>query len=105
MTDALAFLRSELDRVGARVAELEAQQESLAKTRAQVHLKISEAEAHSDTDPANAEAIKNTLSHLGLEDEQTAEHQRLVEHQLTQQRKRLDALTEDLEMLQDSSIV
>lgn len=105
MSAHLDLLRSELDRVGARVRELTTHRDSLAETRAHLKTKIGQLEDGLGGEAADPQMVQKTLSHLRIEDEQTAEHERLVAHQLSERNKRLDDLAEDIGMLQDSSIV
>ena len=103
MSDPTTVVRAEIDRVGARIAELKAQRESLQKTRAAIRAKIDEIGAR----PAagSQKQLDETLAQLRIEDEQTAEHERQIDHQLAESEKVLDELAKNLEMIQDSSIV
>ena len=105
MSGYLDILRSELDRVGARIRELEAQSEAHAETRAHLAQKISQLEGELASGATDPQIIQETVSHLRIEDEQTAEAERLVDHHLKERKKQLSQLAEYLEMQQDSSIV
>jgi len=101
----LDILQSELDRVGARIRELGKQSEAHAETRAHLAQKISQLEAELASSAADPQIIQETVSHLRVEDEQTAEAERLVDYHLKERKKQLNQLAECLAMQQDSSIV
>lgn len=102
--DATAILESEITRIGNEIKALEAQGEALRRARLEIRSKRSEARTGSADDAAR-EAVVRALDHLGIAEEQAAEHERFVERHLAEQRRRLDALVEDLEAVQESRVV
>jgi len=97
-------VQSEINRVAARIRELEDQSEAHSETRAQIAKKIARVEGASSSGDTNPQNCHKILSHLRIEDEQTVEAERLVKHHLKERKKQLDILVEEIEALQDSSL-
>jgi len=104
MNTDLDILQSELDRVGVRIRDLEEQSEAHAKTRTHLAQNISQLEGELEGGSADPQVSQKMLSHLRIEDEQTAEAERLTQHHLKERKKQFDEFAEVLGMQQESSI-
>jgi septal ring factor EnvC (AmiA/AmiB activator) len=105
MRNATAFLAAEMDRVGALVAALKVQRAALRQTRSYIERRIAEIETRASSDATARRLFTTSLARLFIEDEQTAEHVRLIDDHLAEREKQLDDLADDLAMIQDRLIV